>query len=76
VLAHDQHRSASGVWVRLADDDLARLDGSSAVARDLPSSAEVMRTGRLSRDALWHRVRRGEYRAFRIPRGQVWQWHL
>jgi hypothetical protein len=76
VLRHDQRHSASRVWVRLAGDDLARLDGSSPIAAGLPSFAEVMQAEHLSRDALWERVRHGEYLAFRVPHGRVWQWHL
>jgi DNA invertase Pin-like site-specific DNA recombinase len=76
VLQHDQRHSASRVWVRLTGDDLARLDGSSPIAAGLPSFAEVMQAEHLSRDALWDRVRHGEYRAFRVPHGRVWHWHL
>jgi len=76
VLAHDQRCSASKVWVRLDEDDLARLDGSSPVAPHLPSFGAVMRAEHLSGDELWNRVRRGEYRAFRARRGQCWEWHL
>ena len=45
VLRHDQHRSASRVWVRLDADDLARLNGSSQAAPGLPSFAEVQANG-------------------------------
>jgi hypothetical protein len=76
VLAHDQRRSASRVWVRLEAEDLARLDGSNPIAPQLPRFAEVMQAEHLSQEALWDRVRRGVYQAFRVPRGQVWQWHL
>jgi DNA invertase Pin-like site-specific DNA recombinase len=77
VLAHDQRRSASRVWVRLSEGDLARLDGSSPVTRHLPSFGEVMRAEHLpSREALWDRVRGGEYQAFRVPHGRCWEWRL
>ena len=76
VLDHDQHRSSSKVWVRLSEDDLARLDGSSALGPDLPSLEQVMRSEGISRDAVWHRVRHGEYQAFRVAHGQCWAWHL
>jgi DNA invertase Pin-like site-specific DNA recombinase len=76
VLMYDQHRLASRVWVRLDEDDLTRLNGSSPLAPHLPSFAEVMRTEHLCQDVLWDRVRRGEYRAFRLQRGQCWQWRL
>ncbi len=76
ALAHDQRLSASRVWVRLTSDDQARLDGSSPVAHTLPRFAEVRRAERLSTEALWERVRRGEYQAFRTRRGQGWEWRL
>ena len=76
VLAHDQRRSASRVWVRLDADDLIRLDGSSPLAPHLPSFGAVMQAERLSVDALWERVRHGEYRAFRAQHGQCWEWRL
>jgi len=76
ALAHDQRLSASRVWVRLTSDDPARLDGSSPVARTLPRFAEVQRAERLSTQALWEQVRRGEYQAFRTRHGQSWEWRL
>src|SRR3954467_14282911 len=76
VLDHDQHRPSSKVWVRLSEDDLARLDGSSALGPDLPSLGQVMHREGFSRDALWDRVRQGEYRAFRVAHGQGWEWRL
>jgi DNA invertase Pin-like site-specific DNA recombinase len=76
VLDHDQHRSSSKVWVRLSEDDLARLNGSSALGPDLPSLEQVMRSEEISRDAVWNRVRHGEYQAFRVAHGQCWAWHL
>jgi DNA invertase Pin-like site-specific DNA recombinase len=76
VLVHDQRRSASRIWVRLDEGDLARLDGSSPAVPHLPGFGEMMRAKHLSRDELWDRVRRGEYRAFRARRGQCWEWRL
>ena len=76
VLDHDQHRSSSKVWVRLSEDDLARLNGSSALGPDLPRLEQVMRSEEISRDAVWNRVRHGEYQAFRVAHGQCWAWHL
>jgi DNA invertase Pin-like site-specific DNA recombinase len=76
VLQYDQHRPASRVWVRLNADDLVRLNGSSPAASSLPSFAEVQRMRCLSREALWDRVRHGEYQAFRVRHGQLWHWHL
>jgi DNA invertase Pin-like site-specific DNA recombinase len=76
VIGYDQRQSASRIWVRMSGDDLARLDGSSPIALNLPSLTEVMRAERLSRDALWDRVRSGEYQAFRVQQGRCWAWRL
>jgi DNA invertase Pin-like site-specific DNA recombinase len=76
VLRYDQRRSASRVWVRLNADDLARLDGSCKLGPGLPTFANMQQTECLAREDLWHCVRRGEYEAFRVRHGQVWQWHL
>jgi DNA invertase Pin-like site-specific DNA recombinase len=76
VLDFDQHQTASRVWVRLNEDDLARLDGTSPIGYRLPRFAQVMAAEHLSRDALWAKVRDRDYQAFRVPHGQVWEWHL
>jgi hypothetical protein len=60
----------------LSEDDLARLNGSSALGPDLPRLEQVMRSEGISRDAVWNRVRHGEYRAFRVAHGRCWAWHL
>jgi hypothetical protein len=76
VLGHEQRRSASKVWVRLGEDDLARLDGSSVVGPMLPRLEQVMCREGLSRDEVWDQVRQGAYRAFRVAHGSCWAWHL
>jgi hypothetical protein len=74
VLAFDQRRPASRVWLQLTDEDLARLDGSCAAAA--AHLDDVMRREHLSRDAVWDLTRRGLYQAFRVPHGQCWEWGL
>jgi len=65
------------MWVRLTDEDRARLDGSCAtIAARLPTLDEVMRAEQLSREAVWEAVRRGAYHAFRVARGRSWEWRL
>ena len=41
VLLHDQRMPASKVWVRLTEEDVARLTGTSADATSLPTFASV-----------------------------------
>lgn len=76
VLVHDQRVAASKVWVRLNEDDIARLTGTAVDAAELPTFASVRRQGGLSHQDLWQLVADGHYLAFRIPHGQTWQWHL
>jgi DNA invertase Pin-like site-specific DNA recombinase len=76
VLAHDQHTPASKVWVRLTEDDVARLTGTSPHAAGLPTFRTVMHATGTSQDDLWRQVRDGHYRAYRVRQGQAWQWRL
>ncbi len=76
VFMHDQRVTASKVWVRLNDDDLARLTGKAAEASSLPTFASVRLQAGMSRPGLWHLVRARRYLAFRVRHGQTWQWRL
>ena len=76
VLMHDQRVTASKVWVRLNEDDLARLTGKAEEASSLPTFASVRLQAGISRPGLWQLVRAGHYLAFRVPHRQTWQWHL
>jgi len=76
VLMHDQRVTASKVWVRLNEDDLARLTGKAAEASSLPTFASVRLQAGMTRPGLWQFVRAGRYLAFRVRHGQTWQWHL
>ena len=76
VLVHDQRISASKVWVRLNDDDLARLTGGVAEAISLPTFSAVRAHAALPSADIWKQVADGRYLAFRVRHGQTWQWHL
>jgi DNA invertase Pin-like site-specific DNA recombinase len=76
ALLHDQRVPASKVWVRLTDDDVARLTGASPEATGLPTFKSIMvQTGMSQRD-LWQQVSDGRYLPYRVRRGQTWQWRL
>ncbi len=76
VIACDQRCSCSKQWIRLTEADIARLDGSADVS-GLPTLTEVAAEVGLERDAVWESVRRGDYIAFRTPRGRgQWEWRL
>ena len=76
VLLHDQRMPASKVWVRVTEEDVARLTGASADAASLPTFASVKARTGLSQDELWREVLAGRYLPYRVRRGQTWQWRL
>jgi hypothetical protein len=75
VLAREQRTWQSYCWVTLTEADLARLDGLHDWSQ-FPTVREVMRDRGGDREAIWDRVRSGEYRAYRHLRGQRWEWRL
>ena len=76
VLVHDQRIRSSKVWVRLTEQDFARLTGACPEATDLPTFRSIMlRTG-VSPSNIWKQVSEGHYLRYRIRHGQTWQWHL
>lgn len=76
VLSGDQRCPGSKQWVRLTTEDITRLDGS-AEPTGLPTLTQVVEETGLERDAVWERVRQGDYIAIRTPRGRgQWEWRL
>ena len=76
VLQHDQRLPGSKVWVRLAQEDLARLTGASPGAHSLPTFGAVRAKANLTAQELWHEISVGHYLPYRVRHGQTWQWHL
>jgi len=75
VLVYDQRVSGSKLWVRMTEEDLARLNGSTD-GQHLPTITAVMQQRQLNRSEVWEQVRRGEYVAYRVAEGKTWQWRL
>lgn len=75
VLASDQRIKASKLWVRVDESDLARLNGSCQ-AEHWPTINDIMNQRQLSREAVWERVRAGEYLVYRVAQGRNWEWRL
>jgi len=76
VLSHDQRMQASKVWVRLNEEDVARLTGTTADAISLPTFGSVKAQAGLTQHELWQQVLAGRYLPYRVRRGQTWQWRL
>jgi hypothetical protein len=72
-------RTSSEIWVRLAPDDIARLDGNADVT-GLPTLSGVAEQAGLTRAAVWQRVREGAFIVYRTSRGPApsgqWEWRL
>ena len=77
LLHVEQSRPGSPLWVRLTEQELARLDGTLArqgAGQWTPREAE--RVWGLSRPALWEQVRQGAIIGYRRRVGRRWQWRL
>ncbi|MBI2762019.1 MAG: recombinase family protein [Chloroflexi bacterium] len=73
----EQHGPGSPLWVRLTDDDIARLDGSRAAQGDGRwRLREAQHALGLSREAITERLQRGELVAYRAHVGEHWEWRL
>lgn len=75
VLSSEQRTPGSYRWVRLTDEDVARLDGQRDWSGWL-TVRQVMRHTGLSRQAVWDEVRRGAFVAYRHRTPQSWEWRL
>jgi hypothetical protein len=77
LLQLEQSRPGSPLWVRLTEQELARLDGTLArQGAGQWSPREAERALGLSRAALWERARQGAIIGYRMRIGQRWQWRL
>jgi DNA invertase Pin-like site-specific DNA recombinase len=75
VLDSDQRVPGSKLWVRITDEDRARLNGLTDSGQ-LPTISEVMTQRQCTRDEVWEFVRSGRYVAHRTRRGKLWEWRL
>jgi hypothetical protein len=76
VLACDQSRNGAKLWIKLTDDDVQRASGTADTCR-MERVRDVARRCGTSISDVWERVRRGEFKAYRAPRGRgQWEWWL
>ncbi len=76
VLACDQSRNGAKLWIKLTDDDVQRASGTADTCR-MERVRDVARRCGTSISDVWERVRRGEFEAYRAPRGRgQWEWWL
>nr|WP_294169494.1 recombinase family protein [uncultured Sphingomonas sp.] len=76
VLTCDQSRDAAKLWIRLTEEDVRRVAGTADTC-GMERVRDVARRCGTPINAVWERVRRGEFAAHRAPRGRdQWQWWL
>jgi DNA invertase Pin-like site-specific DNA recombinase len=75
VLTGDQRATGSDHWVRLTEQETARLSGQTPCA-DFPTIHDLMRLHQCSAEEVWHYVRRGGYLPYRRRAGRRWEWRF
>jgi DNA invertase Pin-like site-specific DNA recombinase len=76
VLICDQSGEAAKIWVRLDPGDRERLGGEADTA-GMKRVRDLAQTSGSSISAVWERVRRKEFSAYRTRRGHdQWDWRL
>ena len=75
---HAEQKSALDPrWIRLTEEDLARLDGKRAAqGYGRWRLREAQRVSRVTAGELYQRVRDGELIAYRAHTGNHWEWRV
>ena len=77
VLRAEQMAPRDPLWVRLTDDDIARLDGTRAAqGYGRWHVLEARRALGLPDDQLWQQLREGRLIAYRVTTCRRWKWRL
>jgi DNA invertase Pin-like site-specific DNA recombinase len=75
VLIGDQRAAGSDHWVRLTEQEAARLSGQVPCA-DFLSIHDLMRLYQCSAEEVWQYVRRGNYLPYRRRAGRRFEWRF
>jgi DNA invertase Pin-like site-specific DNA recombinase len=75
VLTGDQRGAGSALWVRLSEQEVARLSGEIPCANFL-SIRDLMRRHHCSAEEVWQYVCRGDYLPYRRRTGGRWEWRF
>jgi hypothetical protein len=71
---HRRHQTALGV--RLTDEDVPRLDGSSRLQPEMEPLPEVLATLHLTPEQLRSEIQAGHWRPYRLRVNNRWRWYL
>lgn len=73
----EQRGPGSPLWLRLTDEDFARLDGTRGdQGYGQWTLRQAMDALGLTREEIWERARHGEFVAYRAHLGDHWEWRL
>ena len=75
VLIGDQRAAGSDHWVRLTEQEAARLNGQVPCA-DFLSIHDLMRLYQCSAEEVWQYVHRGKYLPYRRRAGRRFEWRF
>jgi hypothetical protein len=77
VLRAEQMAPGAPLWVRLTEEDVARLDGTRAAQGDGRWHVlEARRVLGLTDAELWQRLRAGDLVAYRVTTRRRWEWRI
>jgi len=76
ILHGHQRKPGSSVWVRLSEEDLARLNGSTPQRPDLITVRQAAKRLGVTTEEVWEEVRAGRLLPFRLRAGKHWRWYV
>lgn len=76
LLVGHHRRPQTAVWVRLTDDDIPRLDGSSQLQPHMEPLPEVLAALHLTPDQLRAEIQAGHWLPYRLWVNNRWRWYL
>jgi hypothetical protein len=76
ILHGHQRKPGSSVWVRLSEEDLIRLNGSTSHRPDLIAVRQAAQRMGVTTEEVWEEVRAGRLIPYRLRTGKHWRWHV
>ncbi len=76
LIAGHQRQPRSPIWVRLADEDVPRYDGSASLSPSMTPLAQAQETFALDQAQMASAVQAGQVLTYRIREGRQWHWYV
>ena len=75
IVGHQRKRQTP-IWVRLTEDDVKRLNGSTPLRPDLVEIGEAARILGMTTEQVWEQVRAQQLIPYRLFIKNRWRWHV